>query len=260
MLLLRSLLLHHGGLHLRRHHGMLYGRRLRLAPDIVGLRKLSTIGLLLLLLEVAVVYTAAYRGACTGTKLLHLRAMLLLWMLPLMLLLALVVLLLLKLMMILLRLVLRLAVLPLLGLVVLGLAHAVGVQAVSIVMRPVLLGKLMLRRLRLRLRLLHLVMLAVVMLRLLICIPSLLAGRATTSAGIQVPLARIALAGRERALVCHDGRTMSRHESIRRATASGDRVGLTVALSLSRRFRPLAASLVDRGTRKGGGAAATTLD
>lgn len=218
MLLLRSLLLHHGGLHLRRRHGMLYGRRLRLAPDIVGLRKLSTIRLLLLLLEVAVVYTAAYRGACTGTKLLHLRAMLLLWMLPLMLLLALVVLLLLKLMMILLRLVLRLAVLPLLGLVVLGLAHAVGVQAVGIVMRPVLLGKLMLRRLRLRL--LHLVMLAVVMLRLLICIPSLLTGRATTSAGIQVPLARIALAGRERALVCHDGRTMSRHESIRRATAS----------------------------------------
>lgn len=147
------------------------------------------------LLEAAVVHAGSHCAADAGTKLLHLCGMLLL---------LLVMLLLLELMMIMLGLLMLL-------LVELGLAHAIGVEAVGVGMRSVLLGKLMLMLLR------HLMMLAVILLLLrrrrlllLIGIPGLMTGRAATSTGIHVPLARIALAGRERALVCHDGRTMSR--------------------------------------------------
>ena len=144
-------------------------------------------------------------------------------MLRLMLLLLLLVgLLLLELMMALLGLML-LSVLPLRRLVELGLAHAGRVRAVLLLVRCVLLSKLVLL-------LLHLMLLVMVLLLLLLLIriTNLLAGRAATSAGIHVPLTRIALAGRERALVCHDDRNMG----CQRANPSG-RLCWDVALSLS---------------------------
>lgn len=232
VLMLRVLLLHHGGLHGGRGQGSLDGGRLGLAPDVTRLRKVSAVMLrlrlllvllvmlLLLLLRLLVlemlesllreaatlVHGTAQGGACASAKLLHLGRVLLLMLV--MMLLLLLGLLLLILMMILLGLMLLvlvlvlLTVLPLLRLVEGILADAIGVHAVLVVVRAVLLSELMLRLLRV-----HLVMLPLELL-LLVGVSGLLGARAARSGlgttAEHVSLARVALPGR--ALVAHGER------------------------------------------------------
>lgn len=228
MLLLRVLLLHHGGLHRRGRHGVLDGRRLRLAPVVVALRKLSGIKLLLLLrlslwlllllldmLGIAALLVASVHAASA--------AILLLWLLMLLLLLVLLLLILLLLVLLLLLLLLEL-VMSLLGLVLVAvlrrlrllvelLPHAIRIYAVLVMHRAILLGKLVV----LRLVLVHLLMLGKILLLWLVLVllvrVALLASAHAISAGVgaavHVSVARIALPGRERALVGHDGRNMS---------------------------------------------------